>query len=144
MLPLVAATALVLSAAPAPEPAGAFGGKTVFKGFVTITGGAEIWGKAADNKFTIYNTQARVLPQAPPVQVAQASGVTTQTTTTTISGGGPAPAGGVSLGMSFTDPETGEQVNMGVSAVRHETRSRACRPCLPTLSAASEGTWAFA
>lgn len=96
--------------------AGAFGGKTLFKGFVTVTGGAEIWGKAADNKFTIYNTQARVFPQAEPVYVAQPSGVTTQTTTTTISGGGPVPAGGVAIGMSFTDPETGEQVNMGVSA----------------------------
>jgi hypothetical protein len=109
----------VVDIAPGPHEldirGGAFGTKPIFKGFVTVTGGAEVWGKAKDNQFTIYNTQARALPPGEPVYVAQPS-TTTQTTTTTVANGGAVPAGGVAIGMSFTDPDTGEQVNMGVSA----------------------------
>ena len=38
------------------------------------------------------------------------------TTNTTVNNGAGMPSGGLSLGMSFTDPDTGETVNMGVSA----------------------------
>jgi hypothetical protein len=110
----------VVDLAPGPHEldirGGAFATKTIFKGFVTVTGGAEIWGKAKDNQFTIYNTQARALPQGEPAYVAHTGATTTQTTTTTVANGGATPAGGVAIGMSFTDPDTGEQVNMGVSA----------------------------
>lgn len=90
---------------------GAFGNKPIFKGIVQITGGAEIYAKAADNQFTIYNTQARALPQQ------------NTTTTTVITHAAPAPqpapmhgGEGVSIGMSFIDPATGEAVTMNMSA----------------------------
>lgn len=109
----------VVDIAPGPHEldirAGAFANKTLFKGLVTVTGGAEIWGKAKDNQFTIYNTQARALPQGETTTYVASGATTTQTTTTTVNNGA-VPAGGVAIGMSFTDPDTGEQVNMGVSA----------------------------
>lgn len=98
---------------------GAFGTKPIFKGMVTVTGGSEMWGKAKDNQFTIYNTQARTDLGPAPVAVVAAQPVSAThvtTTTTTVNNGAVVPGGGVSMGMSFTDPDTGETVNMGVSA----------------------------
>jgi len=109
---------VVTDLAPGPHEldvrGGAFGTKPIFKGMVSVTGGAEIWGKAKDNTFTIYNTQARTDLGPAPVAVAPVTHTTT--TTTTVNNGGVAAPGGVAIGMSFTDPDTGETVNMGVSA----------------------------
>ncbi len=96
---------------------GALGNKTIFKGIVKITGGAEVWGKAADNTFKIYNTQARaVQPGAATTVIVQQPATTTQTTTTTVSSGPGPNAGGAAIGMTFVDPATGEVVSMNVSA----------------------------
>ena len=112
----------VVDLAPGPHELdirhGAFANKTIFKGMVHVTGGAEIWGKAKDNQFTIYNTQARkdLPPPTTAVAVAPSTGATQVTTTTVTTGTAPHQGGGVGLNMTVVDPHTGETVNMGVSA----------------------------
>ena len=93
---------------------GGLGGKVLYKGFVTIEGGSEIFAKANDGKLDVYNSQPRVYADDGATDDAAESTTTTVQQTTTVSGG--QPDGGVSIGMTVTDPTTGQTVHLGAAA----------------------------
>lgn len=95
---------------------GAFATKVLFKGFVDVVPGAEVYGKVVNGELKVYNVQQRtdLVQPAAPVAVTE---TTTTTTTTAVGGEQPvAGGGGVAIGMSFVDPDTGEAVHMSAAA----------------------------
>ncbi len=87
---------------------GMFGTKGAIRGRIEVAANAEVWAKATKDRIEVYNTQPRALP----ADVAMAAvPVTSQSTTTTVTQrvGNP---GGLSAGVSFVDPATGEPVSI--------------------------------